>query len=1121
MRRILTASIISFLMTLITCAGLWAQATAQITGIVQDLSGAVLPGVEVTTIQTETGIARTAVTNETGSYVLPNLATGPYRLEAALAGFRSFVQTGIVLQVNSNSTVNITLQVGQVSEQVEVQANASLVETRSTAVGTVMENQRILDLPLQGRVVTDLIPLSGAAVQTRIEGGAGWNLGINASTFISVAGGLDFGVMYTLDGAMHNNGFDGAQMPMPFPDALQEFKVDVSGLGTNGSRGSGGGVSAVTKAGTNAIHGNMFEFVRNYEFNARDFFARQRDTLKRNQFGGTLGGPIAKNKLFFFGGFQETRTRSTGPGTALGAGTPTINFVPTAAMLAGDWTTFASPACNAGRQIALGAPFVNNRIDPSLYSKAALNISGRLPKPQDDCGRFNYYMPDNPNEFQGVGKVDYQQSAKHSIFARYMATTYARQHPYEVSPSNLLMLTASTGGYNNLAQSYALGSTYLIGANTINSFRLTLNRVKVNRPTTSYFSPADVGVNAYAYTDRTMIVAITGGFTFGPRNAAANLITNGYQLVDDVSLVRGNHQLTFGANLADWRLYERCLVGSEGTYAFTGQATGLGMADFLTGNLTTLTQATPPVSTITEWVPAFYIQDVWKTSPKLTLNAGLRWEPYLPQTIGYGIGQNLREGSMYHFSQEAFEKGAKSTVFPTGPAGLTFPGDPGFPNGGPNNKKWWKLAPRLGVAWDPKGDGRTSIRAAYGLAYDFSGVFTLAGSGVWTPPWGLQTIVTSPAGGFENPWQGVPGGNPFPYVRTHVTQFPLLSSYLWVQNFDSSPPTVQTWNLSVQRQLPGKSLLSVSYLGSQSYHLWVANSGTNRAVYFPGAPTNGICRVGNYAIQTTGPTCSTNANTNQRRRLFLLNPQEGQYFGNMVYREGSGTAGYNALLVSVQHRVGSGLNLVGNYTWSHCTAIDPTGASGGGIPVGYLNPNNRNFDQGNCSSDRRQFLNATAVAATPQFANRTLRMFGTGWQLSGIYRWSTGSYMTISAGLDRLLSGELNQRPDQVLGNPYGDRSSITRYLNPSAFAQPALGAIGNMGPLNIEGPGFWQLDTALSRNFQFRESQKLEFRAEAFNVTNSLRRANPTTALNSNLFGQITSDMGARVMQFALKYFF
>src|SRR5262249_17922919 len=153
---------------------------------------------------------------------------------------------------------------------------------------------------------------------------------------------------------------------------------------------------------------------------------------------------------------------------------------------------------------------------------------------------------------------------------------------------------------------------------------------------------------------------------------------------------------------------------------------------------------------------------------------------------------NLREGSMYHFSEDGFGKGAKSSVFPTGPAGLTFPGDPGFPSGGPNNKKWWKLAPRLGIAWDPHGDGRTSIRAAYGLAYDFSGIFTLAGSGVWTPPWGLQTVVTSPAGRFENPWQGIPGGNPFPYVRTHVTQFPLLSSYLWVQNFDSSPPTVQT-----------------------------------------------------------------------------------------------------------------------------------------------------------------------------------------------------------------------------------------------------------------------------------------------------------------------------------------
>src|SRR5438552_363356 len=225
-----------------------------------------------------------------------------------------------------------------------------------------MENERILELPLQGRQVTDLITLAGAAVETGKSAAEGWNKGTTAGTFISIAGGQNFGVMYSLDGAMHNNGYDGTQMPFPFPDALQEFRVEISGMGAaGGTRGSGGQVNAVTKSGTNEFHGDLFEFVRNYKFNARNFFATQRDTLKRNQYGGTLGGPISKNKLFFFTGYQGTKTRSD-PGNSIG-------YVPTPAMTNGDFTTFASPACNSGRQITLKAPFTNNRMDPSLFSK--------------------------------------------------------------------------------------------------------------------------------------------------------------------------------------------------------------------------------------------------------------------------------------------------------------------------------------------------------------------------------------------------------------------------------------------------------------------------------------------------------------------------------------------------------------------------------------------------------------------------------------------------------------------------------------------------------------------------------------------------------------------------------
>jgi hypothetical protein len=1125
MKRIWIAFFIGLVGSAMICASVWAQATAQISGTVRDQSGAVLPGVEVTATQTETGIARMTVSNETGTFVLPNLPLGPYRFEAALPGFRTFVQTGIVLQVNSNPVINPILEVGQVTEQVEVQANASLVETRSTAVGQVMETERILELPLQGRQVTDLITLAGAAVETGKSAAEGWNKGTTAGTFISVAGGLAFGVMYSLDGAMHNNGYDGTSMPMPFPDALQEFKVDASGFGAaGGTRGSGGQVNAVTRSGTNEFHGNLFEFVRNYKFNARNSFATKRDTLKRNQFGGTLGGPVVKNKLFFFAAYQGTKT-STNPSDS-------IDFVPTPAVLAGDWTTFASPACNSGKTIALTAPFTGNRIDPALYSKAALAIASKLPPAQNECGKIVYSVPDKPNEYQIIGKGDYQHSAKHSIFGRYVVTSYKSPHPYTLTNGFFLALEPTdNGGNSNLAQSYALGSTYLVSASTVNAFRLTVNRAVIGRPGVKFFSAADIGIKAYSYTEGNMTASITGGFGFGARSFPAHNTTDAYQLSDDVNIVKGTHQLTIGGNFANWRTYQRCHTGDQGSYNFNGQATGLGMADFLTGKLTSLNQLSPVQWSSRQWYVASYLQDVWKATSKLTVNAGLRWEPYLPLAIGFGQGSKMHEGAMYNFSEDRFVRNVKSTIYPNAPAGLLYPGDPDYPNPGPNFRKWWQFAPKVGLAWDVTGDGRTSVRTSYGLAYDFSGSLSFGGSSS-APPWGFGTTVNSPAGGFEDPWRDYPGGNPFPYVR--LSKWPTASQYYFVQNVEASQPTVQTWSLSLQRQLPASFVLTTSYLGNSATHLWVEGN-VNRAVFFPGSPVNGVCTAPNgLVLRTTAATCSATSNTEQRRRLLLLNPQEGQFYGNMATREDSGTANYHGLLASIQRRASRGVNLGANYTWSHCIGDAATANATGRGGAGYLDPNDRSFDRGNCggsnnspSQDRRHIFNVTAVASTPQFANTALRRLASNWQLSTIYRVQSGTYLSLLTGLDRVLSGQAaNQRPVQIMESPYLNKDGLN-YLNPAAFVQPASGTFGNMRRANIQGPGFWQLDMGLTRSFQVKESQKLEFRAEAFNVTNSLRRRLEQNAdvssltLNSNIFGQITRAYDGRIMQFALKYSF
>ena len=320
---------------------------------------------------------------------MPGVPTGPYRLEVSLQGFRTYVQTGIVLQVGATPSINAVLGVGSLEETVSVEAAAPIVDVRSAGISEVVEQERIVELPLQGRQVTDLIVLAGAAVETGRPNSRSFQGGVN----ISVAGGLFFGVAYLLDGAMHNDIQASSGLPLPFPDALQEFRVATSGLSASNGMHAGASVNAVTKSGTNAFHGNAFEFLRDKRFNATSLFAaidpvtgkRRDDGLLRNQYGGTVGGPIMRDKLFFFGGYQGTPTRQTPADN--------IAYVPTAAMLTGDFTAFTSPACNTGRQIALRAPFVNNRIDPSQFSPAALNLARRLPQTTDPCGETRFSLP--------------------------------------------------------------------------------------------------------------------------------------------------------------------------------------------------------------------------------------------------------------------------------------------------------------------------------------------------------------------------------------------------------------------------------------------------------------------------------------------------------------------------------------------------------------------------------------------------------------------------------------------------------------------------------------------------------------------------------------------------------
>jgi hypothetical protein len=1104
MKRIAFATLTGLLISGVMSLAAWGQATAQISGTVRDQSGAVLPGVQINATQTNTGIARTTISNETGSYVLSTLPLGPYRLEASLPGFRTFVQTGIVLQVNSSPVINPTLEVGQVAETIEVQANAAMVETRNSTVGQIVENERILELPLNGRQVTELITLAGAAVQTATSRTQNGSEGV----YIQVGSALGFAVDYTLDGANHINFVTGGNMTMPFPDALQEFKVETSGVSARSSLGAA--VGAVTKSGTNGFHGNLFEFVRNDLFNARQYFARTSSTLKRNQFGGTLGGPIVANKLFFFGGFQGTTLRQDPSDSR--------TFVPTPAMLAGDWTAKNSPACNAGRQITLRAPFVGHQVDPSLYSRAALNVAAKLPKTDDPCGEVTFGNRTKRNDYQAVGRVDYQLNAQQSLFGRYMATALKIPNPFNTfSPDNIL--NVGTDGADNLAQSVTLGHTYLAGPNAVQSFRFSYNRAWAHRIGAEYFSACDMGIRmdcTYALT-RMGTFRVTGGFGIGNGSTVDTnrYKTYNYQLNNDVSLVRSTHQLSFGANFTYSWHDDFTHFFSGGQLSFTGQATGSGMSDYLLGNLSQLVMAAPARNYVEQRTFALYGSDTWNATRNLTINYGLRWEPYFPH--------RMIDGRVYSFDYNRFLQGAKSTVYPNAPAGFYYPGDPGFPGKTGIYNKWMNFAPRAGFAWDVTGDGRTSVRSSFAYTYNYV-------SAQWhedpisAPPWGNITTIQGVS--LDDPWRNFPGGDPFPLVEGAQARF---TSYA---NFQSAPynlrtPTTSSWNLSLQQQIGSDWLASASYIGNTTVHVW-AQKQLNPAIYFPGGPCtiNGV---------TYNP-CSTLANTNQRRKLGLERPADGQLIGLLGELDDGATANYHGMLLSLQRRAGNGTTVSGNYTWSHCIGdYADLNSIGPDQTETYLDPNNRGFDRGNCFSDRRHIFNLTAVAETPQFANASLRTIATGWRLSGIYRFSSGVPLTITAGTDRALTGIANQRVNQVLANPYGDKSGdpLTNFLNPAAFALPAVGENGNSGRGSIQGPASWSFDMALSRIFQVTENQRLEFRAEAYNITNSFRpdtiaasgfsgcSSGQCVSLSTNTFGQIRTSLDPRIMQFALKYVF
>jgi hypothetical protein len=1094
-------------------AAVLAQATGQISGRVTDATGAVLPGVDVTLTRTDTGVSRPAVTNETGAYAFPSLNPGPYRLEGSLQGFRTFVRSDIVLQVGANLVFDLRLDVGDLEQTVEVKGTSELqVELRAMAISEVMEGERILELPLAARDATTLITLSGAAVDV----GAGAIGGtMTTGTAVSVAGGQRMGVQYTLDGAMHNNRWFEGSMPTPFPDALAEFRISTSAQEAQTGRSSGATVSQVTRSGTNALHGTMFWFGRNAAFNARQATALERDPLKRNQPGGTLGGPILRNRLFFFGGYQSTIARA--------APTSTLSIVPTPAILAGDWTAFNQCYGPTWRDPDLAA----GRIDPARYSRAALNIAARLPPAQNACGEIRWGTRSQRHDKQIVTRADFQQSPNISYFGRYLGTQH--QAPLTYDESNLLTAGAGTLAENNWAHQFSIGQDWVIGSNAVNSFRVAHSRIITDRYGALFFDPQDVGIDAWTTVPKAFQFNVTGHFGFGNGMAYTNAWQNQYQIANHLSVIRGGHQFGFGVDWARDDILSYSNTFGVGNMTVGPDRTGNAMGDFMLGQLTEIRQSMPGLLSPVQHYVGVYAQDTWRATPRLTLNYGIRWEPFLPfRWVPSGETGGVR---VYNFSVEDFKAGKKSVVFPTAPAGLSYPsqnedgsGPADFAGASAIRRRLNQFAPRVGAAFDPTGAGRTSIRASYGISYELVQLnVTRVSNG--TSPWSADLLQRF--GTLEQPWLGLPGGNPFPFDWRETPLF-LPASVVLPFDPDLNTPYTHNWSLSLQQELAGQWRASASYLGNLGRRMWGTEALNPVVLLTPQSHPNLFTGPNTCVLEGQSFTpCNTAGNLNQRRELRLWANANGtaqqiqdmQFVSNIDMWRSDRSSIYHGLLTSIRGAVSS-VNLNVNYTLSKCTSDR--------LILAIANPNQsphnlETLDRAPCSQDRRHIFNMTAIVGTPQFANPVWRAVASDWQLAVINRISSGAAQTITAGTDRALTGLAGQVADQVLDDVFLDTSGklgSVRY-NRAAFAAPALGTYGNAGFFSVPGIPSWSLDAALSRQFSVGDSRRIELRAEAFNVTNAVRANDPTANITSVNFGRITSVQEPRIMQFALRYAF
>ncbi|MGA2984110.1 MAG: TonB-dependent receptor [Terriglobia bacterium] len=1069
--------------------------TASLGGTVVDASGASMPDVKVTVRNNGTGLVQIATTGPNGTFVFPNLPVGTYTATLVKPGFETYVQEGITLAVNQAASLTFTLQVGRVAQTVTVTGNTSLVTTSSAAVGQLVNQQSVVDLPLNGRETESLVFLAAGVTNVtshycaaNCEGGV-----YPSEQYAKVNGSSSNGVNYQLDGTDNNDTYINANLPFPNPDAVQEFNVETSNMSAAFGNAVGGVVNVVSKSGTNRVHGDGFEFVRNGDMNARNFFAPVEDTLKRNQFGGSIGGPIKKDKLFFFGTYQGTRVRSTPQSN--------IKFVPTQAEREGDFSDLCPGGFGEGGICApangtqlvnpvTGAAYEGNQIPTSDFSGVSEYFLKYIPPPNGPGRQLTFAGAESiQTDDQFLVKIDYNRG-KHQISGRYFFVNF--NEPPFVPKVNILQ----ADGMDNLVrvQTISVNDVYNATPHLMFNTWFGWNQQNGGSRSGAPFSMQTAGVNIASTAIPEISLSVGGGFNISTDHQGD--FDRGDQTGREVvTLLKGTHQLQFGGEALRVRAPMANEYEQNGIFNFTSDLSGDNITDFMLGQLSQFIQAGGIYLNFTGIDWSAFVQDSWRATPRLTLNAGLRWDPFLPYQDSEG-----RVG--------CFVPGAQSQRYPNSPVGLIFGGknhDPGCPSASiyPNLSNF---APRLGFAYRLTDDGRTSLRGGAGYYYQPPNTVAFQDV-VGIPP--FAPIISLSDVSFANPYASGGIANPFPAeygpsLPGADAPFPADISFTQIFERDFHTPQMLTWNLTMERQFAGSWLVRAAYSGNKGTHLFGTadqESGLqelNPAIYIPGQ--------------------STEANTQQRR----LYPSFG--FVNAI--TSSINSNYNSLGFSVEKRLSHGLSMLANYTWSK--------GLNDFAPVGAYNSNtdpfNREFDYGPSDDDIRNIVKFSGVYQLPGIKQGGIPgRLANGWRLSTIVNWQGGFPFSIFSEYDNSFSAVYADRADLTTSSIQAATLSASRshgqliqqWFNTAAFAPNQVGTFGNTGKNILRGPGLFNTDLALLKDTRISERTSLQFRAEFFNVFNSVNFGMPDNGLTDSAFGQITSAANPRILQFALKFVF